>query len=493
MDPNTPPPVIIDTKPTNKKKVILILIAALVGIIAVIAIIIAVAFSGDANDKKSAVKQPTPKPVITLGGNRYVQPCQALPPKTVAKIFANYSDTGYYHQTYYDQSISTEAISSDRILREEGIKSSCNYGFRDAERTVFDVTLKQYLNPELALADWQKNEYYGSDASLQDLQKYQAELERGPLPKEQDPLGFSKSSQALLKTIIEGIEERRAQSGGTTIGDLDKSILFVPARGEFTGYYKHFVINLKYNAGGTSYFDASRTINAEQAQKLLGPIKLAFDEIYNNIDNQKLSTEPYTSTVDVDKKIGATQILEPCDVLTNSVLKLATSSIPVAEVETSSTARKLEAVKGTNQMGLKIYPSNSCQRTTLSLIEDTADQNRSYDASIDIRYFPNAKEAKAFIRPHIKAWQFQKEGAIDESQVRELKNTKADHVILFDDTTTNPNKSLIAKEAYLSYGPYEIRLSIDAFDEQSRDYVTVSDEVYVKAINQVVDNIKAQL
>ncbi|MCA9325400.1 hypothetical protein KDA23_05055 [Candidatus Saccharibacteria bacterium] len=390
---------------------------------------------------------------LTVNDRDYKDPCNLLSPAQAQNIFGKQTSTTGAEQQYLQRS-----ATNDR-----DIATQCKYYLDQGTLT---VEARYYPNTNQAHERWK----FPLDVTSGD---YRKSLTKPTTQSSDGAIDYSASDDAFEQIIREGIASIEKKEAGLLTKRLGDDIVFVPYRSKFVKQYGPVLVTLTYNV-------FKKDFTATKLLAMSGKFKTAFDTIDSNWQDDKLSQDMLTGDVYVGSTLGKTQVLAPCEFMTQDTFKLGFGRSDDATARQEVPGPKLWTLSSGDK-----YVTGSCTRYALKIGGNSTDSDYAY---LDIIYsnqtIPLTDEYKARFDSPIK-------GA-DGYTVHKVK-TEAALALISEKKISDPSSTLDSPKFVTFYsGPYLIKLKLTstrAHHDYSRYYQDVSDQSYVNAVNDIVNNI----
>ena len=256
------------------------------------------ALAGRGRRAAEASATPAPAP-LAFGTHRYISPCSALPIDSAQRIYGATKRFGYVRQEYYDHSLTPAEFrrKTDNVTRS--VRTACDYNRGDAQRTS---------------SEWASIAYLGTGKESRKLAKRD----------------FSGPSWDL-NWIAKLARENERDMGGKRVKGID-DVLFVRGRADFVGFRHNAVVRLSY----LPLSFVTPVFSARQYRKQAAKAKRAFRVIYQQLDRADLAQQPLGPAINGEREVNGVPYLDPCRVLSEKALELATGHASTENAESES-------------------------------------------------------------------------------------------------------------------------------------------------------------
>lgn len=453
------------TNPGRKRW--LVLASAGLAVIVLAGIILVFArSSNDAAGKKSA-RQPVfqnwlePNSTIKIGGYRYVSPCRALPKQTAESAFGALSGRTVIQETYTDKSIKPEL--SPPQLR-------CLYNPARSGGQEISLETEQYF-------DAAKVKELGFSLGSFTDKEVQEELDlyTSALTKQQD-----KTALAFLQKLKDSYATYKKYEGkySKDLTSFNPDGLVLPISDSISGALTDFAFvgvqgNVVYTIGHTPTDSKGRngvaSYSASELVNELVSMQKATSAVAANIAKHNLDQSPAPTAWGNADKFGSTTILEPCAVMTPSVLKSIIGHADNELIHRTTVLNDINTKYYTSKDKSLILPSNKCERQY-----NKGGYSNSTYATFELTYGSSTQQAIDWLSKYYKP----------DKNDKKLK-TSADWAYAF----ANPIKAGYDPIVEFRVGPYIGTVNIYS-NAGDGGYDIASIGEYTKAINAFTASLK---
>ena len=402
-----------------------------------------------------------PKETLTVAGSRVVSPCQALPETSVQQIFGTFGPKSYIDERYYARSVNEKEIQELGSSFPSTV--NCKYFVDTSDNATVELKIEQFETNELALRDWKEAASYNKAQATDLLNKFEAGIPNAA-QYNLDPEKLQAAADAFKGAIDASIGELEVQQ----IDSISGSILFAPNRDGFIAIRENRIYTLSYQFGSNNFFDDSRNIDQTEVVLVTDKVKSTFDTIFKNVDKAELSQAPSPTLrgIKAIEKIGATKVLDSCEVLADETV---TSALGVKvlnpRVERKSIIKNPEIFTNDSD----VLPNNSCLKRLVN-----SDRTTGY-VSLELGFATDISSAEKYVTSSVKA-----------SSTTPASDTAADaDRSKFIEYTRG---SVLVQFVRFQHGSYAGTLTI-AKNGPGGQNIKIEKKVFESTLNDIVENL----
>lgn len=347
--------------------------------------------------------------VITIAKRKNVDPCRLLDPTIVATVFGQLPPTTEIESEFLEKSVTKKDIS--RVF-----SPSCTYSYNDSSKTQLKVQTEVYASPAQAQDSWNMAKSVYSGASSAQLSAQEADL-RAVVASPTEPEEKKIIAQKGLELINQLQTTASTLMHQVTLDGLDKTILFDPEHGLFTGVVGSDKLELSYRQNYQPVFQGVTTPTAEQRQ-LVTKVNEAFRILRQRVNSSENLSLPVSAVPSKAHSIGSSNLQEPCSVLSYTSAKELLGYAPILLTTQTSTPLDPSIQKSNSSKSNLI--GNSCTRHIIDQKNAFGNKVNGW-ANLAIEYAPTDTIAKTRYKERSEGLPSLKVAGTDEAAIRESK------------------------------------------------------------------------
>lgn len=461
LPPEQQPGMQISPPPASNKRRRTLLIALIVilaiGLIGLFVVIVG-NFTSDPDDPQTGKKTSGStyaslyKPVsgVTVNGQHYINPCQALPMQTAVQIYGNFGETGSASEDFLETSIKTDENTPYR--------SHCLYRFNNAQYSQILISAEQYASTQEVKKEfsYSLNNPDKIDKSIADLK---AAVGNSSNKDAQGMVALLESSAADYRKVYGQVSE-------ATLDAVNVSGKVLPNIG--SNNYDLYLDNVVFNLSTTAVKNGKLS-----AADHLANLKQAVDTITKNAKNSKLSQNPNPTFLSDVRAVGNTKIYEPCNILSAANFKKITGLDQNFTVSRSTISANPDRVTYSKVDKHDTFAANRCTRTHL---EGTEFDSLRTEVELSIGYPKTVEQAKAWM-------------AAEGKTMTPIKSN-ADETL----RSTTPSPTYNTVSYFARKGTHTISVQFTTTDSRGDDpiYANATEQQHIALINLMLEEMSKQ-
>ncbi len=388
-----------------------------------------------------------PTSEIKVGDQRYVSACRVLDLGTVKSIYGDLNDKDFISEEYIDVSVGNDTLPYEfsctygELLKLDTSQFSDPNKVKNLTRSIPSVGAS---NMDKKVSDFEKAANSSNDQSIKE---FVTKLKSGAaLYNQQRSSGRAFAGEADSQLKLDGMVFPSTQSAyGFSVAQNNVMYTVTIDKESYT-----------------ESIGASEEVMRENLMKMMK----ASSAIVKNASNTSLTQAPAPTTIGSNDKNQDTKVLESCAIFNAAVFKNATGKDQNGIIDRVTVPVKF--VKESTKSGSKqALPRNSCQR---SYGQDGAQSTSTQNMRLDL----NIGESEAAVTKVIEdGYKLDADDAMLQTSADWAAELKVSNQVLYVFRT----------------GSY---IGIVDIDADTKD-TTASRDVHIKAINDIVANIKSAL